>query len=573
MKRIFLVLSLAALSVAIWAVPAERTRLKVRLVDGTEVYVTAQGDEHLSWFQTEDGEVIVPAEQHPDLYMKSHLTLQQTLEEATNRRLAVRRLGTHEAAALPSEGSPKVPVVLVSFQDSVFHVGKTDEEVRAYYDLFCNGTRDGNRYTEHGSYGSIRDYFLGQSDSIFQPEFVIIGPVKLSNPVATYGKNSGSSKDTGFSQLRKEAVTKATELYDGDWSDFDNKKKGNGNVDLVFFIFAGCGENTMQTNANLIWPKEHTASTTTELDDGTKLTFANSACCSENQARRSSDGSYTAKPDGIGVMCHEFSHALGLPDLYDTNGIAFGMDIWSIMDYGCYMSNGYSPVAFTAYERDFMGWRKLQEISTSGYYTLNPIASPEGVGLKVVNPANSDEYYILEARLKSNWDATLSRYGHGMQVTHVDYLRSAWTSNSVNSNKNHQRMTIIAANNNYQGSNTDGNLRETWAGNLYPYVYTDESGEHRNDSLTATSTPAATVYTASGTMPHSITDITLSEDELQIRFLFDGGLYDAVRDLHERSQSAESAPTPWFDLNGRPAKNASQSGVYVSGDKKVFVHN
>ena len=571
MKGFFLALSFAAISVAIWAVPAERSRLKVRLVDGTEVYVTARGDEHLSWFQTDDGEVVEPADGQPGLYVKSRLSLQQTLEEASTRRLAARHVGTHENAPLPSEGHPKIPVVLVSFQDSVFHVGQTDEEVRAFYDLFCNGTRDGKRYTKHGSYGSIRDYFLGQSDSVFQPEFVVIGPVKLSNPVVAYGKNSGSSKDTGYSQFRKEAITKATALYDGDWSDFDNKKSGNGNVDLIFFIFAGCGENTMQTNPDLIGPKELNSPFTTELDDGTKLTFANSACCSENQAHFTSDGNVTGKTDGIGVMCHELSHALGLPDFYDTNYIAFGMDVWSIMDYGCYMSNSYAPVGYTAYERDFMGWRKLQELTNPGFYTLNPIASPEGVGFKVVNPANRDEYYILEARLKSNWDSALSRYGHGMQVTHVDYQRSAWTSNSVNTNRNHQRMTIIAANNNYQGSNTDGNIRETWAGNLYPYVYTDELGEHRNDSLTAASTPAATVFTASGQMPHSITDITLINDEKQIRFLFDGGLYDAVRDLHERSQASRSASAPWLDLNGRPAKNTSHTGVYVVGGKKVVV--
>ena len=574
MKRIFFALSLLVLSTALWAVPAERMRLKVRLTDGTEVFVTTRGDEHLSWLETDAGDIIEAVAGRPGVYQRSQQSLQQIAAVAATRRAAARRIGSRDSAPLPCEGSPKVPVVLVSFQDSVFHVGNTDEEVRQYYDLFCNGTRDGKRYTGHNSYGSICDYFLAQSDTLFQPEFVVIGPVKLDHPVSYYGRNSGSSKDVNYKQFTKEAITQATALYDGNWSDFDNRKKGNGNVDLVFFIFAGCGENTFQSNTNLIWPKENVLGETSQLDDGTTLRFGATACCCENYASSFDNNGNPHKftPDGIGVMCHELSHALGLPDFYDTVGTSFGMDVWSLMDYGCYMKNGHAPVAYTAYERDFMGWRSLVELKEPGVYTLDPIATPEGVGMKIVNPENKDEYYIVEARLGINWDRNLSQYGKGLQVTHVDYQSSAWNGNRVNSNANHQRMTIIAANNDYHGSYFSGSERlNAWKGNLYPYIVSDENGiVVCNDSLTANSTPAAKVFSTSGLMPHTLSRIALSEDELQVSFLFDGEHYDAIHDLSAEAAS-EFSDGYWHDLSGRRVAAPWLPGIYVRGGRKVVV--
>ena len=574
MKKIFWALSLLLLSAAAWAVPVQRVRLKVRLIDGTEIYVTTHGDEHYSWLETDDGEVVQPAAGYAGRYTRVQASDQQAAL-ASAARVAARRIGSHATAPLPSTGRPKVPVVLLNFQDSVFHVGNTPEEVRQYYDLFCNGTRDGQRYTGHGSYGSIADYFLGQSDSIFQPEFVIIGPVQLSHPVSYYGENNGTSKDRRYSELTKEAVTKATAMYDGDWSDFDNKKKGGGNVDLVFFIYAGCGENTCQTNTNLLWPKENVQTMTTTMDDGTVLRFGASASCCENYVSKlAEDGTpLRVSPDGVGVMCHELSHALGLPDLYDTEGTSFGMDVWSLMDYGCYMINGHSPVAYTAYERDFLGWRSLQELTAPGVYTLDPIATPEGVGMKITNPENPNEYYILEARLAVNWDRNLAKYGKGLQVTHVDYLSSAWTGNRVNTNANHQRMTIIAANNNYHGSYYSvAERRKAWEGNLYPYIVRDEAGSVVlcNDSLTANSTPAAKVFTKSGIMPHTLSRIALSEDEMRVSFLFDGEHYDAIHELFEGA-SADKALGEWHDLSGRRLATPARPGVYVRGGRKVVV--
>ena len=568
MKHLLLLLIMLSCVVASWAVPAERIRVKVRLTDGSELLVTSFGDEFGSWFVADDGDIVEPAEGCPGLFVRSQRTVSELVHEQKNRRSVARRIGSQATAPLPAKGSPVIPVVLVNFQDSVFSVGKTNEEIRAYYDLYCNGTMDGKRYTKHGSYGSVRDYFVAQSDSLFQPEFVVIGPVTLDNPVATYGRNSKASKDLGYATFRKEVIAQAVSMYNGDWSVFDNKGRGNGYVDMLFFIYAGCGENTVQENPDLIWPKESTSPERVTLPSGQSITISTFGCSPENRPKRLTENGpvISAAPDGIGVMCHELSHALGLPDFYDTKegGTNFGMDVWSLMDYGCYMSNSKCPVAYTAYERDFMGWRHLQEISEAGPYTLAPIASPEGVGLKIVNPENQNEYYVLEARLNSGWDTALSSFGKGLQVTHVDYNSSKWNGNSLNQDAKHQRMTIIAANNNYNGSGVqNANLRETWAGNLFPF--------EQNDSLTANSIPAATVYTDSKYMPHSLTQIKISEDAQHVSFMLDGHLYDAICDLSDGKDSGLYSTSGIFDLTGRRIATTLRPGIYIRDGKKIYI--
>lgn len=537
-----------------WAAPSMRVRRTVFLTNGSPVTVTLYGDEHYSFLLTDEGQVVEPAENVPHRYVLTQRTLTDEVERANRlrrtRQQAPRHIGSQATAPLPAIGSPKVPVILVNFTDSVFSVADTDEEINQYYDLYCNGTRDGKRYKGHGSYGSVRDYFVQQSDSLFQPEFVVIGPVTLEQPAGYYGKNSGNSNDVNYSKFRNDAIRAAKGKCD-DWSQFDNK--GKNQVDMVFIIFAGCGEANGGGEES-IWPKESTGSVTM---DG--IRFATSACC--NEMRLNSAGKTT--PDGIGIMTHELSHALGLPDFYDINYEGFGMDLWSVMDFGCYANNGYTPCSYTAYERDFMGWRALQELTTPGMVTLTA-TELGGVGLKIVNDENPNEYYIVENRQRFGWDDVLARMGHGMQVTHVDYNANRWNGNTVNTDANHQRMTIIPANNRFIGTsatNKTAELRETWAGNLYPFV---KDGVVVNDSLTALSTPAATVFTDQGFMHKDLFQIRENEDKT-ISFYFKGKEDTGVQ-APKRTDRAVSI----FDLGGRNVQVPTR-GLYLINGRKMII--
>lgn len=503
---------LVSLTVAsISAAPAWRMKKRVLLADGTKIEVTFYGDEDHSYYVSADGFLVEPVEGE-SYYIK-------TVQQATAQSISVRpnriakRIGSQNTAAIRSIGAPKIPIILVNFSDKRFTVADTDKGINTYYNLYCNGTGTGIDYTGAGSTGAIKDYFVAQSDSLFQPEFTVIGPVTLNKGYAYYGANNGSQKDVNYAEFRSEAIQAAMTESGVDWTVFDND--GDGTVDMAYFIYAGLGENA-GGGANTLWPKESTAQT---VING--VVFANSACCNElHPTKADADGNIIeTKPAGIGVMCHELSHALGLPDFYDTRGVAFGMDMWSIMDYGPYCSNGYAPVGYTAYERDFMGWRPLLPLDNPGTVRLTPLEAG-GYGYKITNESNPNEYYILENRNNAGWDAMLAkRCGHGMLVQHIDYNASAWSSNSVNVNKEHQRMTIIPANNSFMGSNNYTTASAYFAslgGNPYP-------GNTNNTQLTDTSTPSATVFTG-GYMGKPLLDIREDEERVTFKFCPQGAL-------------------------------------------------
>ena len=571
MKKSLLLLALIISSLSVWAVPADRTARRVRMTDGTEVLAVLHGDEHESWVSTIDGRVIELSEDG-ETYQYSTTTTNEVRKRALKARTSqVHKIGSQATAPLPALGSPKIPIILVQFTDSIFTVGSSQEEINHYYDLYCNGTRDGKRYTGHGSYGAVRDYFVDQSDGQFQPEFTIFGPVTLSKKEKDY-----VNKNTAFAT---EAVQKATNLFGVNWSDFDNK--GKGQVDMVFIIFAGCGANTTGDRTNHIWPNESSIGTITLSDGTTKVKFVCSGCTSEKRMNYIiAKGQRYTRPDGVGVMCHELSHALGLPDFYDTSYQAFGMDIWSLMDYGCYAYGGYAPCAYTAYERDFMGWRSMETLTAPGWVTIAPI-SDGGKGYKIVNDENSNEYYILENRQEVNWDTGLIRNPTkaGLQVTHVDYNASNWNNNNVNTDANHQRMTIIAANNRYIGTSRDDveweDLLLTWMGNLYPYSYTDSEGVKQvNDSLTAYSTPAATVFTSAGFMNKDLHEIKIQGDQT-VTLYFGNDYGSAIEGVSEDQNGKRNAASDvWTDMSGRRLTGKpTKAGLYIAPDgKKRVIH-
>lgn len=511
-KRFFISISLFVLSLGLYAVPAERIRKLITLADGSQVMATLYGNEDFSYYLTDDDYVILETENgfeyglFPD---EQEITQRHAMRYLHEPRL----LGSQNEAAMSSRGVQHVPVVLVSFSDMDFTVAEGDDAVREYYKKFCNGTMDGIRFTEHGSYGSVRDYFVEQSDSVFFPLFSVIGPIKLSHPYSYYGKNgAGSNKDIYFNTFRDDAIKGAMQDFN-DWSIFDNDK--NGTVDVVFFVYAGMGENN-GGDPNLIWPKESPSSVKIN-----GFTFSTSAATCECRPKEKDDEGnvLSTKGDGVGVFIHELSHTLGLPDFYDTRNVAFGMDIWSVMDYGEYGNSGFTPGNYTAYERDFMGWRSLVRVDEPCTLRI-PCFRDGGIGYKVVNKFNEDEYYVLENRQSKGWDEKVGTMGHGLQVTHVDYLESRWSANTVNITPDHQRMTIIAANNNYQGTNAASNgqeWRDCLAGNLFP-------GDNLNYNLTDETYPAAEVF--SGSYMHKpICDITEEQDgTVTLKFMPKGKL-------------------------------------------------
>jgi M6 family metalloprotease-like protein len=451
------------------AFPGKRT---VTLSDGRQVVLTFRGDEHFSFFTDEAG----LAYQRTANNGFRQISLEEVRETWTSRMQeanemrARHRTATRAGDPVPNlKGKKKGLVILMQFGDYDF----VTKNPKAVFQDFFN--KEG--YNDFGMSGSVKDYFKAQSYGQFELDFDVVGPYTAAHSMVYYGGHEGSSKDSRPQELIKEACELADEevnFADYDWD-------GNGEVDQVFVVYAGYGENYDYTEdnkfANTIWPHESSLkyfSYNLRLDGTLIGTYA----CNSELA-----GIDGTELDGIGGACHEFSHCLGLPDFYDTSGNNFGMAVWDVMDQGCYNNNSRTPAGYTSYERMFAGWLTPVELELNSKTTIEgmkPLAeSPEAYIL--YNEKNKNEYYLLENRQLTGFDAKL--YGHGLLVLHVDYDADVWHSNSVNVSASHQRLTIIPADNELVYS------YNSFAADPFP-------GKKGVTELTNYSTPAATLYNA-----------------------------------------------------------------------------
>lgn len=480
------------------------------------------------------------------------------------------RVGSRSTAPLPCLGSPKIPVILVQFPNLPFtsdvlvdkSLTHSDENVNALYNKYFNGNEDGTLYTGAGSSGSVRDYFAIVSDSLFTPEFGVIGPVTVGYDYEYYGKdNSDTNKDVNIGKFFIDACRLAVFNYDVDWSQFDNNN--DGKVDLVFFIYAGEGQNAygnlsqckkdgFPEKASLIWPKEGISTLKVVVDETNTITFGAYGCTNEI---------YNNAIDGMGTVAHEVSHGLGLADHYDNDHKLFGMDYWDLMDSGNYCKSGRQPAGYSAYEKDFMGWRMLKEIPLDCDTTivLNPIHD-KGIGIKITNPSNANDYYILENRQNKLYDGYLglaftfkstlgySAVGmtHGLMVTHVQYNSSTWTSNRINTGQ--ECLTIIPADGTkYTMDVGDKTYIESILGDLYPGMQEVRTFKLLNQSFEVT-----------------------ENDDLTITLKINNGstIYDGVSSIIADSPRGDNT---LYDLSGRRLLDKPSSGFYIQNGKKYWV--
>ena len=447
---------------ALLAVPAYPAKRVVTMSDGTRQTLTLTGDEYCHYWLSEQGH---PMQRQADgTYRRlSTFELENVIAEgreqriSNNARMARRRVNIGDF--VPFSGKKKGLVILVNFADNTF---STDDPKAIYNDFFNK-----RGYTDFGMTGSVSDYFIAQSYGKFELDFDVVGPYTLSKPMAAYGAPNDNSHDCDPYSMASEACLAAN--AEVDYADYDWDR--DGVVDQVFIIYAGYAE-AQGADENTIWPHASRLDGSMKLDGRAIMRYA---CTCELRGNRG-----TAL-DGIGTACHEFSHCLGLPDVYDVdyNG-GFGMSYWDLMDSGAYTNDSRTPTGYTSYERWMVGWLTPTELTGDEQQVtgLKPIAeAPEAYIL--YNDANHNEYYLLENRQPVGFDAGLT--GQGMLVLHVDYNSDAWNSNRINTDAKHQRMSIIPADNHY------GVSYASFDGDPFP-------GRTGATALTDVSTPAATLF-------------------------------------------------------------------------------
>lgn len=487
MKKLSLMLSMLALSTAMMATPAKPGVWKtIQLSDGTEVRVQLCGDENIRFWQSADGECYTKM-QDSQLYQKADMALLRQNALQLREQQGALRAPQHRVSIGGSHpdfvGAKKGLIVLAQFTDVKFQDGHDAD----YYSHLAN---DLDFSSEDGHVGSIHDYFLSQSEGQFDLTFDVVGPVQLKHNQAYYGGNNSGGGDKNVSTMVVECVEAAEEEL-GDFSDYD--WFDDGDVDQIFIIYAGRGEADGGSE-DCIWP--HRSQIWASRQYGGK-TVSVYACSNEMQS--------DTLVDGIGAFCHEFSHCLGLPDLYDTSYSGnYGMGTWDLMNSGCYLGSSFRPCAYSGYERNYCGWKEPIYLTDDTHVSGMQGISEGGDYYIIQNDNYKNEYYILENRTKTGWDADL--YGSGLLVTYIDFNQSLWSSNRVNTVDNyyndHQRYTIFPADN-----STTESLAGV-AGDAYPY--------RLNNLLTDYSVPAATLYHRNSAgdkyMSKPVTNITKADD-------------------------------------------------------------
>lgn len=356
-------------------------------------------------------------------------------EATTRRNASALRQAPHINLA------PRGLLILVNYTDITFQPTNTQQA----FDSLANSTN----YTYNGATGSCQAYFKAQSNGQYTPEFDVVGPFTLPHTSEHYAANDAE----GYDQYVVDFVIDACRAADQsgvDFSQYDNDK--DGFIDFVYIIYAGYAESE-GGGATTMWPhnwdlisalyykytnqKEYYANSDVDYKlptfDGKLL---NAYACS-NEMRKA-----TNKRTGIGTICHEFSHVLGLPDYYITTteehthpNQRLTPGNWSLMGHGNYLNNGNTPPNYSVYDKYFLGWVTPEILSNNQEITIP--ADGETYYMLTRNEKHvadgayrTDTVYYIENRQQEGWDAYLP--GHGMLIWQVIFNEKDWFNNCPN---------------------------------------------------------------------------------------------------------------------------------------------
>ncbi|MDO4950394.1 MAG: M6 family metalloprotease domain-containing protein, partial [Bacteroidales bacterium] len=355
MKKLFIFIYALLCVISMHASKADPEPQTIRQSDGSFITVIAHGDEFGNYVTALDGALLVAenevfyiAETTSDGTLKSsgvlaHEIGQRTQKEkdliakqdlnlfATQFEASVsmrKKESSIPSGYFPHIGTPKTLVVLVEFQDSTFRWNNSKEIFDEYLNAetldpeLADGTLAMN-------YKSVAEYFNEMSFGQFRPQFDVVGPIKMPKALKSYGAGNDN-----VSLIVTDAMTLIKDSADLKQYDQNN----DGYIDLVYFICASYSQSSNSSVTELIWPKVTTC--TYDTGQGVKTQKIGLSC----ELNKKPSTFPTPHVAGIGLFCHEFSHTLGMPDLYATANPAKMLnqtyEYWDLMDGGEYTKNG-----------------------------------------------------------------------------------------------------------------------------------------------------------------------------------------------------------------------------------------
>lgn len=320
-----------------------------------------------------------------------------------------------------------------------------------FYDYV--GTYDSSNFDDlmnlpgYDIYGSAHDFYEECSYGQFNLKADVTHWYQAESEYYFYGYHDGNNW-VAAAQLVREAVIAAS--YSVDFSKYDNNN--DGEVDGLFIVHAGPGAETGASD----FPWSHKWWLTAAGLDPVNVNGV-------------TVDAYTLEPElhygteiaRIGVFCHEYGHALGLPDLYDTDGSSNGIGSWGVMGGGSWNGGGRSPAHFSGWSKDKLGWTTPINILTDTTDVIIPDASSNPVSYRLwTEGAESGQYFLVEYRGKTNFDSFLP--GCGVAIWHVD---ESMTGNSVD---NHRLLDLEEGDNTENNSSGDVWINKTFNGTSIP---------------------------------------------------------------------------------------------------------
>ncbi|RJP76345.1 MAG: M6 family metalloprotease domain-containing protein [Candidatus Zixiibacteriota bacterium] len=281
---------------------------------------------------------------------------------------------------------------------------------------------------------TMREYYQEISFNQFHLDGSVFGWYTSTMTQAyVTGSNYGLGSDAHVGEFIVELIQAADPstdfgLYDNDGPDgVPNSGDDDRIVDALFVIHYGAGG---ETGAQNVWSH----SWSLQWAYGGYYNTGDPSASGGNIAI----GPYIIQPAvnsgggmiEIGVFCHEYGHAIGLPDLYDTDYSSAGVGSWCLMGSGSWNTPS-RPAHMLSWCRYKMGWIIPTDLTGTVPWlhdqAIPPIATSGQAFRMWTNGAYTTQYFMVENRRRFGSDLHLP--GEGLAIWHVDEM--AQQSNEI----------------------------------------------------------------------------------------------------------------------------------------------
>ena len=328
----------------------------------------------------------------------------------------------------------RIPIIRVAFSDSALS-HPADSLARVLFDT-----------TGANPAGSVSEYYWTASGGRLRVTGEVVATVQLPYDRLYYSGNVYGLGQSATPHNVVGAVSDALVAADPtvDWNRFDLDH--DGFVDMLWIVHAGYSAEQTGDRRNL-W------SITSRLSGGwlNSTSFESDDLVSGAQSLHVRLDRFSVMPEltifhpgaltEMGLFAHEFGHALGLPDLYDTASIGGstgnqGPGNWSLMGTGNYGGDGHSPERPTtlgAWALLALDWAPRVRITQDTTVTL-AAASAGGPVLDVwFEGEESPEHFLLENRQASGFDLNIPSPGLLVWQAEEGVIGRNLGSNRINS--------------------------------------------------------------------------------------------------------------------------------------------